>query len=145
MVKVVKKNSSVVHVATVGNTGTNMAQAEIEIPIDRIQGGIGMIQEQINELTEKSMPTWLSDQRLSEDGYKSALLDCRATNKAQAAEIAELKADKLDADTNAQEWEVENKELRKAIQAIDDIASNYPFAGMTSQIWAIVEGVKEVE
>ena len=96
----------------------------------------------------------------------------RATIEAQAAEIAELKdevdnltdelmfrptyltlteriaelmAGKLDADTNAQEWEVENKELRKAIQAIDDIVYEECDAGMMAQIWAIVETVKEVE
>ena len=50
-----------------------------------------MIQEQINELIDKSTPQWLSDQRLSEDGYKSALLDCRATNKAQAVKIESMR------------------------------------------------------
>lgn len=39
----------------------------------------------------------------------------------------------------------ENKELRKAIQAIDDIVYEECDAGMMGQIWAIVEGIKEVE
>jgi hypothetical protein len=50
-----------------------------------------MNQEDINELTDKSMPTWLSDQRLSEAEYGESLLDCRQNIVDLKAEVARLK------------------------------------------------------
>jgi predicted nucleic acid-binding Zn-ribbon protein len=50
-----------------------------------------MNQEDINELTDKNMPTWLSDQRLGESGYREALLNCRQNIVELKAEVAQLK------------------------------------------------------
>ena len=40
-------------------------------------------------------------------------------------EIERLKADKFDADTNAQEWEAENKELKAVIQVLAEQMHEY--------------------
>ena len=123
----------------------------------------------MEELDKELMESIRKDNRV---GQEATIKAYKSTIEAQAAEITELKdevenlndelifrpkystltehiaglkADKLDADTNAQEWEVENKELRKAIQAIDDIVYEECDAEWIKQIWSIVEGIKEVK
>ena len=80
----------------------------------------------------------------------------QSTNEAQAAEVAELKtreseisqlytekaAEATDAYAEISKLNAEIAELRKAIQAIDDIVYEECEHGMMAQIWAIIETVK---
>lgn len=133
-----------------------IAEVEYEEMI-KITEGVGDFVE--TPALEQTTKDALHSSQLGRAGAAIEAEAAQVTIKAQAEEIAELndKARDLDglhegknlslniAMKQIAELKAENTELRKAIQAIDDIVYEECDAGMMGQIWAIVEGIKEVK
>ena len=105
-----------------------------------------MREKTLEEFRRKNHCTHLDTDDMERYWYED-----KQTIEAQAAEIAELKDEVENLNGELMFRPTYSKlteqitELRKAIQAIDDIVYEECEHGMMAQIWAIIEGVKEVE